>query len=382
MQELTIIVAGASCLSWLWLLLFRHKFWKADQRLENFSINLENWPGVAIIVPARNEAKVIGRTINFLTNQDYPGKFSIILVDDHSNDDTIIHASKAANADLIKIVKAPPLPRGWTGKLSALAHGVNEAKRDTPEHKYILFTDADIKHSSSSLRNLVLKAETEQCDLVSLMVRLHCRSIWELILIPAFVFFFQKLYPFNAVNDIRTSFAAAAGGVILVRTKSLSNCGGITAIKNALIDDCALAALIKKHNGRLWIGLAEDIKSIRPYCGLKDIWHMIARNAYTQLEYSPLKLLGVVAGMAIIYLPSPLILISFIVHKYAASSFLALITWVLMSYAYLPTVTYYRITRLWVLSLPIAAILYILMTINSAVHHWQNKGRKWKGRIY
>ena len=160
MQELTIIVAGASCLSWLWLLLFRHNFWKADQRLENISMKLENWPGVAIIVPARNEAKVIGRTINSLTNQDYPGKFSIILVDDHSNDDTIIHASKAVNADLIKIVKAPPLPRGWTGKLSALAHGVNEAKRDTPEHKYILFTDADIKHSSSSLLNLGLKAKT------------------------------------------------------------------------------------------------------------------------------------------------------------------------------------------------------------------------------
>ncbi|MEL0020118.1 MAG: glycosyltransferase, partial [Rickettsiales bacterium] len=261
MPDIITFLAAASCLAWFWLLLFHDNFWRADQRLRENSGALAQWPEVAVVIPARNEADVIAETIGSLVVQDYPGEFRIILIDDHSEDGTGAVARPLAGAERLHIIQAPPLQPGWTGKLGAMAHGTVCAAEILPDHRYLLFTDADIAHPPDALRRLVLKAETDHRDLVSLMVRLHCRSFWERLLVPAFVFFFQKLYPFPAVNDDRSKIAAAAGGVMLVRREVLQRSGGLAAIRDRLIDDCALASLIQENKGRLWLGLAEETRS-------------------------------------------------------------------------------------------------------------------------
>ena len=221
MPNLLIFLAAASCLIWFWLILFHDNFWRADQKLANTMEALDDWPSVAVVVPARDEADVIGQTVHSLAAQDYPGYFRIVLVDDHSNDGTADAARQSAPSDKLTVVEAPPLPHGWTGKLAAMAHGVDQAAEIASEHRYLLFTDADIEHPANALRQLVLKAERDHRDLVSLMVRLYCQSFWESLLVPAFVFFFQKLYPFPAVNNDQSKVAAAAGGIMLVRRSAL-----------------------------------------------------------------------------------------------------------------------------------------------------------------
>lgn len=382
MPELLTYSAAASCLIWFWLLLFHHNFWRSDQKLSSTSEELRDWPTVGIIVPARNEADVIAQSIGSLAAQDYPGSFRIILVDDHSDDGTGAAAREAAAEDRLSIVSAPPLAPGWTGKLAAMAHGVEAAGDLIGESKYLLFTDADIEHPKHTLRQLVLKAERDHRDLVSLMVRLHCTSLWERLLMPAFVFFFQKLYPFPAVNNDNSTMAAAAGGVMLVRRRLLEDSGGLAAIHDCLIDDCALAGLIKGNRGRLWLGLATETKSIRPYAGLAEIWKMVSRTAYTQLNYSPLRLAGAVIGMCLVYLLGPLVFLTYGHHSIALASSLGLLSWILMACAFLPTVLYYRQPVLLSVCLPFIGGFYTLMTFDSAFQHWRRRGGKWKGRTY
>jgi hopene-associated glycosyltransferase HpnB len=382
MPNLLISLATVSCLIWFWLLLFHDNFWWADQRLANMMEELDDWPTVAIIVPARNEADVIELTVHSLAAQDYPGDFRIVIVDDHSNDGTAEAARLAAPSDRLTVVAAPPLPSGWTGKLAAMAYGVGQAAEFAPGHRYLLFTDADIEHPANALRRLVLKAERDHRDIVSLMVRLHCQSFWERLLVPAFVFFFQKLYPFPAVNNDQSKTAAAAGGVMLVRQSALKRSGGIKAIYDHLIDDCALAELIKENQGRLWLGLADETRSIRPYAGISEIWKMVARTAYTQLDYSPLKLVGVLLGMSLVYLLGPVLFLTYAFHSAIMASSLGLLAWLLMTCAYLPTVIYYRQPKLLAVCLPIIAVLYTLMTFDSALRHWRRQGGQWKGRTY
>ncbi len=382
MPNFLIVCASAACLIWFWLLLSHYGFWRADQRLQSGRADQSAWPSVVAVIPARNEADVIATTMTNLAKQEYPGAFEILLIDDHSDDGTANTARNAVDGNRLKVLDAPPLQQGWTGKLAAMNYGVEQARILFPEHSYVLFTDADIAHPPDAVRRLVWKAQAENKNLVSLMVRLHCERFWERLLIPAFVFFFQKLFPFPAVNDNHSPIAAAAGGVMLIRRSALETAGGLSVIHDNLIDDCALAALIKGTGGSIWLGLADHAYSVRPYTGLPDIWRMVARTAYTQLNYAPLKLFGVILGMALVYLAGPLIFMLAPLHDNATASSLGLLVWILMACAYAPTIIYYRQSVLLAASLPLAGFLYTLMTVDSASRHWQRKGGLWKGRTY
>ena len=385
------ILSSLSLIIWLFLLLFWGGFWLADRRLETTEINLTSYPYVCAIVPARNEEDVLSISMASLFNQDYPGIFSIVLVDDNSSDRTAEVAQEIADklnkADKINILFGKPLAAGWKGKLWAMKQGIECAQQQIPKPDYFLFTDADIKHDCHNLLQLVSQAETEDLDLVSLMVLLRCQSIWEKLLIPAFVFFFQKLYPFPWVNDHDRSIAAAAGGCILIRRQALEKLGGIESIKDALIDDCTLAKKVKFNDKKeekkgIWLGLTETTISLRTYDDLKTIWDTIARTAYTQLNYSPLLLVGTILGMGIVYLVSPIcLIIGSIVNNWLLVT-ISLVTWLLMTVAYIPTIRLYKLSILWALTLPAIAFLYSLMTLDSAWKYWQGKGGSWKGRTY
>ena len=382
MAETTLqVVTSAAALSvaiWLYLIFFRGRFWRADQRLGPAPGTVGDWPAVAVIVPARNEAALIGRTMAALLAQDYSGFLKIILVDDNSEDSTAEVARAVGSR--VDIVSAAPPPAGWTGKLWALASGVERAAESLPEARYILFSDADIEHHPASLRDLVAKAETERLDLVSLMALLGCKTPWERLLVPAFVYFFQKLYPFAWVNDPTRSTAAAAGGCMLVRRDALAAAGGLAAMSGALIDDCALARLIK-GKGRIWLGLTKTIRSIRPYEGLGGIWDMVARSAFTQLRHSVVLLVATVAGMLVIYMAPPAAALGglLIGDGYLAASGLA--GWLMMAVAYEPTLRLYGRPKIAAPILPLAALFYIAMTIASAALHWRGRGGLWKGRV-
>jgi len=269
--------------AWVYLLLFHRRFWRADQRLSQHPASLTAWPSVVAVVPARNEAETIGAVTAALLAQDYAGAFRVIVVDDASTDGTAHIARAQAGARTLDVIAAPPLPAGWTGKLAALDTGVRQVGESVD---YLWFTDADIVHPPQTLARLVSKAVEGRRDLVSLMVRLRCKSFWERRLIPAFIFFFQMLYPFPAANDDRSKTAAAAGGCVLLRREVLARAGGLAAIRGRIIDDCALAALIKAVGGGLWIGLADAnpvtaSTSLRRADGLAPLWAMVRRTAYT-----------------------------------------------------------------------------------------------------
>lgn len=374
-------------LIWLVLLTAWGQFWRADQRLPETSAVLDEWPDVCAIVPARNEADVLPQSLKSLLTQDYPGNLTVILVDDQSDDGTGAVAQQIA-ADVkkesaLQVMTTSPLPTGWAGKLWAMNQGV-EALKQQGGSPYLLFTDADICHHPSNVRLLVTKAEQEQRDLVSLMVLLRCDSTWEKLLIPAFVFFFQKLYPFPWVNNPNRKMAAAAGGCILLRSQALERAGGLVTIKEALIDDCFLAAAVKSSgpSANIWLGLTTSTVSLRPYTTLDSIWTMVARTAFTQLNYSPLLLVGSVVGMGLVYWVPPL---GFLYGWIAGSPSIAVmgaVTWLLMAWAYWPTIRLYRLSPLWAFALPVIALFYNLMTLDSARRHWQGKGGAWKGRVY
>jgi hopene-associated glycosyltransferase HpnB len=374
---------------WVYLLGFWGNFWRAKERLETQQVKLEFYPPITIIIPARNEAELLPKALGSLLLQDYPGDYSIVLIDDGSTDDTtqvaVVIAQKLSATNKLKIIESQVLPKGWTGKLWAIQQGINYAQQQTPTPKYFLLTDADIEHSKNNLQQLVIKAELEQKNLVSLMVLLRCQSFWEKLLIPAFVFFFQKLYPFAWVNDPSKQIAAAAGGCILINNQALDKIGGIEVIKQALIDDCSLAKVIKQSNFQdksIWLGLTNSTYSLRPYDCLETIWSMVARTAYTQLNYSPTLLIGTIIGMSLVYLIAPVSLIIGMVTTNWLLAMIGLLTWLLMLIAYLPTIRLYQISSWWASSLPAIALLYTLMTIDSAIQFWQGKGGNWKGRVY
>jgi hopene-associated glycosyltransferase HpnB len=327
---------------------------------------------------------VLPVSLRSLLTQNYPGDFQIVLVDDHSTDGTSEVAKKTAealkNTQKLHVILAEPLPTGWSGKLWAMEQGVRKAQAFSPE--YILLTDADIEHDASNLSRLVAKTVEANLDMASVMVRLRCESFWEQLLIPAFVFFFQKLYPFRWVNNPAKRTAGAAGGCILIRHEALERIGGIQAIRQALIDDCSLAEKVKALPGKIWLGLSDQTHSLRPYPSLKTIWNMVARTAYTQLNYNPVLLLGTLVGMTLVYLVPP---IAFFVGSITGQWTIAitgLITYLLMTLAYFPTVHFYKVSPAFAFCLPAIAFLYSLMTLDSAVRHWQGRGGAWKGRVY
>ncbi|MEH1947882.1 MAG: glycosyltransferase [Nostoc sp.] len=400
-----VIVLGLMLLSltiWLGLLCFWGQFWRTDQQLEVTETQLESLPVVCAVVPARNEAELIPTSLRSLLLQDYPGSFNVFLVDDRSTDQTANFAEGVAHAvgkpQQLHIISGESLPPGWSGKLWAVEQGINSASKFAPD--YFLLTDADIEHDPGNLRRLVAKAVQEDLDMVSVMVRLRCESFWEKFLIPAFVFFFQKLYPFRWVNNPNNATAAAAGGSILIAREALERIGGIQVIRQALIDDCALAQAVKRGTreefsqspvpntqypipiGRIWLGLSSLTRSLRPYDSLATIWDMVARSAYTQLNYSPLLLLGTLVGMPLIYLAPPVCVILGAVWSNWAIAFTGLLGWLLMTFAYYPTIRFYKCSVWFAFSLPAIAFLYTLMTLDSALRHWQGRGGAWKGRVY
>lgn len=368
---------------WVGLTFFRGNFWQADQITSSPTAELDTWPDIVAVIPARNEASSIGRTVSSLLTQDYPGTLSVIVVDDNSDDGTadIARAAAGKNVDRLSIISGMPLAEGWSGKLWAVNQGIEGSQNSNGSSRYILLTDADITHTPGNLRWLVGKAETSALDLVSEMVMLRCQSFWEKLLIPAFVFFFQKLYPFPQVNNPKHSVAAAAGGCILVRRAALAKAGGITAIKDRLIDDCSLAALIKA-NGPIWLGLTERSHSLRVYDRLGEIWHMVARTAFVQLDHSILQLIGTVIGMVIIYLAAPLMTIYGLINGNAVLSLAGGGAWLLMAAVYTPTLRLYKLNLLWAIVLPISGLIYTAMTVDSARLYWAGRGGAWKGRSY
>jgi hopene-associated glycosyltransferase HpnB len=380
-------LAALSLVVWLCLLFGRDGFWRARPRIEDETPpEPGSWPAVVAIVPARNEAAHVEEALRSLLMQDYPGELSVVLIDDHSKDGTGAIGRRLASGQprRLEVVGARALPPGWSGKLWAVTEGLGHAARSWPDAPYVLLTDADIAHHPGNLARLVAKAEAERLDLVSLMVQLHCASLWERLLIPPFVFFFQKLYPFPAVNDPTRPTAAAAGGCMLVRRRALEEAGGIEAIRAELIDDVALARAIKSRpgGGRIWLGLTETTTSLRRYDHLAEIWAMVARSADTQLCHSLPRLAATMLGMGVTYLMPPLGLCAGILRGDPLLAALALAAWFAMALAYRPTARLYGLTASWLLTLPMAAALYAAMTLDSAIQYRRGAGGLWKGRVF
>jgi hopene-associated glycosyltransferase HpnB len=326
-----------------------------------------------VVVPARDEAPFIAESLRSLLAQDYAGTFRVVLVDDGSTDGTG-EVARAIGDPRLTVLTGLPRPAGWSGKLWAVAQGVAEGGR-SPE--LFLLTDADIVHDPRHVATLVAQAERQDLDLVSEMVALSCTSLAERALVPAFVFFFQLLYPFAWVNDPLRATAAGAGGTILVRRRALDRIGGIEAVRGALIDDVALARAVKR-GGRIWLGHSALARSVRPYPAFADIWRMVARTAYVQLRHSPVLLALATAGMALTFLVPPLAAL----FAEAPANWIGLGAWAGMAAAYLPTLRRFGLSPFWGPLLPAVAGFYMAATLGSAWNHWRGRGVAWKGRAY
>jgi hopene-associated glycosyltransferase HpnB len=365
---------------WLHLFFGRGWFWRVKRLCADdgrFQLP-RSWPKIVAVVPARNEAATIGKAVASLVSQEYPGTFFIIVVDDHSEDETVALA-KRVSLDLgaeqkVRVVAASPLPEGWTGKLWALNEGVASAAAEEPA--FYWFTDADITHAPDTLRRLVTRAEQDKFDLASLMVLLQARTLPERALIPAFLYFFLMLYPPRWISDEDLSTAGAAGGCILLRREALERMGGFAAIRGQVIDDCALARAVKRSDGRIWMGLTRKSESLRIYGTWSEIADLIARTAFTQLRYSAWLLAGTLVAMFLTYFAPVVLLLSpdFIAR------ILGLTAWLLMTFSFLPTIRFYRLSPLWAPLLPLTAIFYTSATFLSALRFWRGKGGQWKGR--
>jgi hopene-associated glycosyltransferase HpnB len=362
---------------WLYLLLARGSFWRlSEDKIE--PRRLEDWPHVVAVVPARNEATTISQAISSLAKQDYPGEFSIIVVDDHSDDGTATFAQQTANefgaSRRVTIRAAAPLVQGWTGKLWALNEGISATSEKGVE--FFWFTDADIEHAPDTLRRLVFRAEKNSLDLTSLMVLLQANTFAERLLIPAFLYFFLLLYPPRWIADPNASTAGAAGGCILLRRNVLAPIGGIASIRGEVIDDCALARAVKKNGGKIWMGLTRVSVSLRGYGTFAEIRDLIARTAFTQLHYSFAFLAVALAGLFGTFL-LPWILF----FAYPGEAWLLVDTAIaLMTASFLLTVRFYNLSAVWALTLPFAAVFYGYATCVSVVRYWLGRGGQWKGR--
>jgi hopene-associated glycosyltransferase HpnB len=377
-EMITLGLSVVAFATWIYLVFARGLFWLGRERDGTPVRRTAVPPSVAIVVPARNEADSIAESVSTLTAQDYAA-LNLVLVDDDSDDGTADIARKAAAAigaaERLTIVSNKSLPAGWTGKLWAVKQGIAAAEEKFAP-KYLLLTDADIVHDADTVSWLVGHAEAHNLVLTSLTARWRCENLAERVHIPAFIFFFQMLYPFAWVNDPNNGMAGAAGGCMLVRIDALRAAGGIDAIHGALIDDCALAIELKKQ-GPIWLGLTDRVRSIRPYPDWGDIRRMVARSAYAQLRYSPLMLAGTVIGLALTYLVPPLMAL----FATGWAQILGIVTWALMAIAFQPTLRFYRLSPLWGVALPAISFLFVLYTLDSAYQYAAGKGGAWKGRV-
>jgi hopene-associated glycosyltransferase HpnB len=377
-MSVAVALAWLAALAWGWMLLLRGRFWLIER--PKTAPRPDVWPAVVALVPARDEAAVIGRAVGSLLAQDYPGLFRIVVTDDHSTDDTarLAHAVAAERGaeDRLRVVSAAPLPAGWSGKMWAQSQALGAALEAFPETELLLLTDADIGHAPTELTRMVARLLAEKSDMASLMVRLSTESFAEKAIVPAFVFFFRLLYPFRWVADRSKATAAAAGGYMLIRRAMMEKIGGLAAIKSALIDDCSLAATVKRAGGRITLDLTQDTVSLRPYPNVEGLWMMIARSAYTQLHCSPWLLAGTVLAMSIAFLAPPLLGLAS-----GPQAMLALLAWAEMSLAFAPMLRFYRLPLAAAPLLPLTALFYLGATMDSARRHWAGRGGEWKGRM-
>jgi hopene-associated glycosyltransferase HpnB len=429
------IAATVAAAVWAYLVVGHGGYWRASQWLPQITGEPGRWPDVVAVVPARNEAAILPATLPALLGQDYPGPLSVILVDDGSTDGTAEVAARLGHASTrtLRVVAGTPPPKApeppeaaeppepeaaeppeapepeapvppdaagrWAGKVWAMAQGLRaagipagsdpgRAGRAAPGCGYVLFTDADIAWEPGALRALVAAAEGDDRDLVSQMALLRTATGWERVVVPAFVYFFAQLYPFRRVNTPGSRTAAAAGGCMLVRRGALERSGGVAPIRGALIDDVAIGRMIKDQRGRCWLGLSRQVVSVRPYPGLASLWQMVARSAYTQLNYSPLLLAGTIIGLLFSYaLPSvaaitglTLLATGTTTAPAALAAGAGLAGWALMSLSYLPMLRLYRLSPLRAPGLPLIALLYAAMTVDSARRHYAGRGAEWRGR--
>lgn len=373
-QPMAVILSIIAAVVWAYLLLGRGRFWRSAADAD--VAPMAEWPAVVAIVPARNEAACIESSVNSLFGQRYPGDFSIIVVDDDSDDGTaaVVRAAAARSEKSVTVVSSSGPPPGWTGKLWALNQGIAAAPRGA---KYFLFTDADIVHTPDSLAALVARAERGGLGLASLMAQLRCESFAEQLHVPAFIYFFQMLFPFSWVAHPAARTAAAAGGCMLVSGASLEAAGGIEAVRGALIDDCALAAQLKAV-GPIWLGLTDRVTSIRAYPRMSDIRQMISRSAYAQLRHSPWLLIGAMVGMIVTFIAPPLLLM----FAHGTARWLGGAAWLAMAVSFVPTLRRYRLSLVWAPALPLIALLYMFYTFDSAYRHARGMGGLWKGRTH
>jgi hopene-associated glycosyltransferase HpnB len=413
------IACVVSAAAWVYLLVAHGAFWLTGQRLPGGGDGREGrgeggstgdaarrWPGVVAVVPARNEADMLPVTLPALLAQEYPGEFRVVLVDDRSQDATAeIAAELGAKAARdggapLTIVAGQPRPDGWAGKVWAMAQGVTQGVAastrgasthgaDTSTDPYLLFTDADIEWGPGALCDLVAAAERDNRAVVSQMALLRAETTWERQIVPAFVYFFAQLYPFRKASDPRSRTAAGAGGCMLINAAALDKAGGLERIRGALIDDVALATLLKRAGNRCWLGLTTNIRSVRPYPRLTNLWHMIARSAYTQLRYSPALLAGTIAGLLLLYAAPPAGAIAWVAlaasggqggSATAIAGAAGLTGWALMSVSYVPMLRFYRLSPLRAPTLPLIAMLYAAMTADSARRHYSGRAVSWRGR--
>ncbi len=361
------MIVVLSLAAWFYLFFVHGYFWRSVPEMT--AALPSEFPDVDIIIPARDEASTILAVLSSLRLQDYGGRFRVVLIDDNSSDDTAALAGHDANLEVICIRNKPA---GWSGKLWALSRGV--AVSTAP---ILLFTDADIVHDPDHLSSLVAKLLESRTLMVSEMVRLNCVSLAERALVPAFVYFFQMLYPFSKVNDPRSMVAAAAGGTVLIRREALSRIGGIEAIKNSLIDDVALAKAVKKV-GRIYLGHSTLARSIRPYPAFRDLWNMISRTAFTQLRYSAILLVLTVIGLTLVWV----VPVGAILFGHGWPLVAGLTAFCLASASYIPTLVRYQRGKLWSLVLPLIALFFMAATVNSAYNRWFGRGAAWKNRTY
>lgn len=384
------IIAICSFIIWIYLFFFHGRFWGRGPILysfpqSSFESMSQQWPDIFVIIPARDEAETIECVTNSLLHQDYAGKYKVLVVDDASIDHTgdIIrnykHNLPVSLQERLDIIETPERPEGWSGKLWALSTGVDYIKQKyTTGNAFFFFTDADIEHDPAHLTTLTYKAIQDQLDQASEMVKLRCKNIYEKTLIPAFVYFFCMLYPFSKVNKKDSPVAAGAGGTVLIRSQMLYKIGGVAALKNALIDDVTLAFLVKRNGGKLYLGHSSLARSLRPYENLNDIWNMITRTAYVQLRYSFAMLLLTVILMSLMWF------VPFI-QLFTANGMahqMAIVAYVVSICSFIPTLSRFGISFLWMFALPIIALFYLLATIGSAVNYYRGKGMMWKGRAY
>jgi hopene-associated glycosyltransferase HpnB len=387
------IACTVAAVVWAYLVAGHGGYWRTSQWLPATG-EPDRWPDVVAIVPARNEAEMLPATLPALLGQDYPGALSVILVDDGSSDGTgeIAAGLGRESGRPLRVVAGAAFPNDsgtdrWAGKVWAMAQGLRAAgipdgqAQDRHPESYVLFTDADIACAPGALRDLVAAAEGDDRDLVSQMALLRTATGWERVVVPAFVYFFAQLYPFRRVNVPGSRTAAAAGGCMLIRRGALERSGGVAPIRGALIDDVAMARMIKGQRGRTWLGLSRQVLSVRPYAKLADLWQMVARSAYTQLNYSPVLLAGTLIGLLFLYaLPPAGVIIGLAAWPAPWLVAAGLAGWALMALSFVPMLRLYRLSPLRAPGLPLIALLYAAMTADSARRHYAGHGAQWRGR--